>query len=123
MSSDAPNRSTPAVDVQDVAARPTPVIGTPLTVPGPATTPLNGRNKLYRVNRTGGWRGISKNLGDNVTDQLAAMNADGFRLVFMTQDKWSLFQHIGAFFHAVFTLGISGRKPGLLLIGEKVDKL
>ncbi len=80
-------------------------------------------NIQIRVRRNTGWAALlsGESQGRAVDRGLTELNERGYRVVFITPDKWSLFRHLLNFLHVLVTLGISGRAPNILIVGELID--
>ncbi|MGE0228825.1 MAG: hypothetical protein AB7U23_09985 [Dehalococcoidia bacterium] len=80
-------------------------------------------NTTRRVSFRGGWIGLfsGESQGKAIERELVRLNGDGYRLVFVIEDKWSFFAKFFAFLLFCITLGFVGKKPNVLLIGERVS--
>lgn len=78
-------------------------------------------NRTERVELKSGWLNMGESQGRAVDRVIERMNEDGYRLVFITEDKWSLGKKIINFFLTCITFGFRGRRPSVLIVGERVD--
>ncbi len=78
-------------------------------------------NRTERVELKSGWLNIGESQGRAVDRAIRRLNEDGYRLVFITEDKWSLARKFFNFLFTCITFGFRGRRPSLLIVGEKTD--
>ncbi len=50
------------------------------------------------------------------------LNSQGYKVAFIVEDRPSLLWQLMNIFIALGTLGLYWRKPGLLIVGEKVEE-
>jgi len=101
-----------------VAANPEAVLATQAA---PARRQLGAAyNVTKRVNFRGGWIGLfsGESQGKALTRALTEMNADGYRVAFVVNDRWSFVRYLLEVVVIIITLGFVARSPNLLIIGE-----
>lgn len=78
-------------------------------------------NIVRRVSMRGGWLGLlsGESQGKALERVIPAMNAEGYRVVFIVPDKFSLAKRVLAVLVLVVTLGFVGITENVLIIGEK----
>ena len=72
------------------------------------------------MNFRGGWIGLfSRERQGNALDRaLKELNADGYRVAFVANDRWSFVRYRLEVVVIICTLGLVARSPNLLIIGE-----
>lgn len=78
------------------------------------------KNIVRRVSMRGGWIGLfsGESQGKALERVIPAMNAEGYRVVFIVPDKFSLAKKFLALVVLVITLGFVGIVENLMIIGE-----
>ena len=77
-------------------------------------------NRTGRVELRAGWLHLGESQGRAVARAIVKMNTDGYKVVFITEDKWSLGKRIGNFLLSIISLGFRVRRPSVLLVGELI---
>ncbi len=79
-------------------------------------------NEVRTVTYRGGWPGLfgGENQQKALERALPEINGDGFRVVAVVRDRWSIWKRIGVVLLLVVTLGFVGRVPNVLLITEPI---
>ena len=78
-------------------------------------------NRTERVELKSGWLNIGESQGRAVDRAIERLNRDGYRLTFITEDKWSLGKKIINLILTICSLGFRGRRPSVLIVGERID--
>ena len=78
-------------------------------------------NVQRRATYVAGWIGLfrGESLGSAVERTILELNADGYRVVFMIPDRWSVARVLLNILITVVTLGIVSKARGMLIIGER----
>jgi hypothetical protein len=81
-------------------------------------------NTTRRVSFRGGWIGLfsGESQGKALERELTRLNADGYKVAFVVDDRWSIFARAFWLLVFIFTLGIVGKSPNLLIVGERMDQ-
>ncbi len=80
----------------------------------------NPINRTERVELKSGWLKLGESQGRAVDRVIERMNEDGYRLVFITEDRWSFGKKLGTFLLFCISFGFRGRKPSVLIVGERI---
>ena len=80
-----------------------------------------GFNTTIRVELKSGWLHLGESQGSAVDRAIEELNGDGYRVVFITEDKWSFAKKMANAIIVVCTLGFGGRRKGVLIVGERVE--
>lgn len=77
-------------------------------------------NVTRRVAMRGGWLGLfsGESQGKALERVIPALNAEGYRVVFIVPDKFSLFRKVLNVIILVVTLGFVGFVENLIIVGE-----
>lgn len=81
-----------------------------------------GLNRTIRVELKSGWLHLGESQGRAVDRAIEEMNGDGFKVVFITDDRWSLGKKIINAIITICTLGFRGRRASVLIVGERVKR-
>ena len=81
-------------------------------------------NICTRVEIHAGWvariRG-RRNVHAAIQREIASLNANGYRVVWIHPDEWGFWRSFFRFLLAVVTLGFKRSQPGILIVGEALD--
>ncbi len=80
-------------------------------------------NVTRRVTFRAGWIGLfsGESQGKAVERALEDLNRNGYRVVFIIQDRWNFFRALLAWLVLIVTLGFIGMTPNVLIIGEPIS--
>ena len=81
---------------------------------------MSSRFENTQVSATshGGWlRGES--WGGSLDRAFRDLNSDGYRVVILIPDRWSLWRQLINALRSICTFGFSTRSPGFIVIGER----
>lgn len=83
---------------------------------------MKPNNCTRRVAMKGGWIGLfsGESQGKALDRVIPQLNADGYRVAFVVQDKFSLARKVLNVFVFAITLGFVGFVENLIIIGEQV---
>ncbi len=71
----------------------------------------------YRSGLLGALQGESQ--GKALDREVEMLNRDGYRVVFVVEDRWNLFLRLLWIIITIVTLGFISKSPNLLIIGER----
>ena len=77
-------------------------------------------NKTERVEYKTGWLNIGESQGSALDRAIKDLNRSGYRVAFITEDKWSLGKKVLNAILTICTLGFRGRASSLLVVGEQI---
>ena len=80
-----------------------------------------GHNAQLRGAVRSGWIGLlrGESAGSIMDRSLEALNEEGYRVVFIIEDRWSLGRHLQNILVGLLTLGFVLYSPGYLIIAER----
>ena len=76
-------------------------------------------NVQLHVSVKSGWLNLGESLGSATDRALEALNEEGYWVVFVIPDQWSVGRSIVNALVRLFTLGFVAYEPGLLIIAER----
>ena len=82
-----------------------------------------GHNVQLRGSVRSGWIGLlrGESAGSIMDRSVEALNEEGYRIVFIIADRWSLGRHLQNLLVGILTLGFVLYSPGYLIIAERGD--
>lgn len=82
-----------------------------------------GFNTTRRVSYRGGLIGLfsGESQGKALERELVQLNADGYRVVFIINDRWNFFARLFWALIFILTVFLYSKQPNLLIIGERSD--
>lgn len=78
-------------------------------------------NRTEQASVKTGWLFFAENQRRAIGRAIEQLNKEGYKVVFITEDRWSLLQKIIQFIVFVCTVGFFGRRPSVLVVGELIN--